>query len=133
MISRIKASAFRSEEGNSKPLTPEESQKYLAQYVSSTVRLWVYHPSLSRLVLRIERPAHQNLRPIDLAFASVSDIRCPVHWVFGVIDIYDGPESSETLFRVPSAGVSVSACTLLIVIQDEYPNKLWELGSTRIA
>jgi hypothetical protein len=75
MISRIKASAFRSEEGNSKPLTPEECQKYLAQYVSSTVRLWVYHPSLSRLVLRIERPAHQNLRPIDLAFASASDIR----------------------------------------------------------
>jgi hypothetical protein len=79
MIALIKASAFRSDEGGSTPLTPEGCQEYLAQYASSKVRLWAYHCSLSRLVLRIGRQARESIRPIDLEFVSVLDIRCPVH------------------------------------------------------
>ena len=133
MIALINASAFRSEESGSGSLTPEVCQEYLAQYGSSKVRLWAYHCSLSRLVLRIDRPALESLRPIDLVFVGVSDIRCPVHWVFGAIEICHGPESSKTSFRVPSADVSISASDLTIVVQDEYPDKIWELDSSRIA
>src|SRR5689334_22774063 len=99
MIALINASAIRSEEGGSRSLTIEQCQEYLAPYASSKVRLWVYHPSLSRLVLRIERPASEPLQPIDLLFVGVSDIRSPVHWAFGPIEInaFSGPESSESL------------------------------------
>ncbi|HRZ38139.1 MAG TPA: hypothetical protein P5534_17470 [Candidatus Paceibacterota bacterium] len=132
MITLINASAFRSDEGGSTPLTPEGCREYLTRYASSKVRLWAYHCSLSRLVLRIDRPAHESLRPIDLVFVSVSDIRCPVHWLLGAIEIRDNPES-PVLFGVPSADVSISASDLTIVVQDEYPHKLWELESGRIA
>jgi hypothetical protein len=133
MIALINASAFRSDEGGSSSLTPEDCQTYLAQYGSSKVRLWAYHCSLSRLVLRIDRPAHESLRPIDLVFVSVSDIRCPVHWLFGGLEIRHEPDSSKALFRVPSADVLITASDLTIVVQDEYPDKVWELDSGRIA
>src|SRR5919108_143439 len=131
MIALINASAFRSEEGGSSSLTPEGCREHLAQYASSKVRVWAYHCSLSRLVLRIDRPAHESLRPIDLVFVGVSDICCPVHWVFGAIEICHDPELLKTTFGVPSAGVLISASDLTIVVQDEYPHKLWELESGR--
>src|SRR5689334_3309844 len=113
MISLINASAFRSDDGYSTPLTPDGWTEYLAKYASSKVRLWAYHCSLSRLVFRIERPAQEVLRPIDLIFVSVSDVRCPVHWNLSAIEVFDhGPESTGPLLRVPSANVSISASTL---------------------
>ena len=133
MITLINASAFHSDEGRSSPMTPDGCQKHLAQYASSKIRLWAYHCSLSRLVLRIDRPASESLAPIDLVFVGLSDIRCPVHWVFGSIEICHDSQAQKAVFTVPSAGVSICASDLTIVVQDEYPNKLWELDSTRIA
>lgn len=132
MIALIKASAFHSTEGTSGPLTPQACREYLAQYTSSKVRLWAYHCSLSRLVLRVEYPAKASLRPIDLVFVGVSDIRCPVHSLLGAIEIRHNPESPKTSFEVPSADVLISASNLTIVVQDEYPHKLWELELDRI-
>jgi hypothetical protein len=133
MITLINASAFRSDEGRSSEMTPEGCQKHLAQYASSKIRLWAYHCSLSRLVLSIDRPASESVPPIDLLFFGLSDIRCPVHWVFGAIEICQDSELQKTVFTVSSAGVSICASDLTIVVQDEYPNKLWELDTGRIA
>ena len=127
MITIINASAFLSKEGGSSTLTPEDCQKYLAQYVSSKIRLWAYKCSLSRLVLRIDRPANEGLPPIGLVFVALSDIRCPVHWVLGSFEIHSDPKSQKTRFVVRKADVSVLASDLTIVVQDEYPNKVWEL------
>ena len=93
---------------------------------------WAYHCSLSRLVLRIDRPTSDGAPPIDLAFAGLSDIRCPVHWVFGRFEMRHDETSGETVFAVPSADVRISASSLVIVVQDEYPDKIWELESARI-
>jgi len=130
MISLLNASAFRSErdEDRSKTLTPEECQSYLAQYASSKIRLWKYNCSLSRLVLRVERPADGRLLPIDLVFVALSDIRCPVHWTLGASQIRDDRDSCGTTFEVLSAGVSLLASDLTIVVHDEYPHRYWELG-----
>jgi hypothetical protein len=133
MITLINASAFRSDEGRSSEMTPEGCQRYLVQYASSKIRLWAYHCSLSRLVLRLDRPTNQSLPPIDLVFVGVSDIRCPVLWLLGAIEICHDAELSETVFRVPSADVAISASDLTIVVQDEYPHKVWNLDSESIA
>jgi hypothetical protein len=129
MITLTKSSAFRS--GANKDdfgsFTPEDCQKFLAQYISSKVRLWAYSRSLSRLVLRIDRPASERLPPIDLVFVSLLDIRSPVHWIIGTFEIRHDPKSATTIFEVPSAGIAVSAADLTIVVQDEYPHKIWEL------
>lgn len=131
MITLINASAFRSEEGRSREMTPEEGQSHLAPYAGSKVRLWAYHCSLSRLVLRVDRPTSHGLPPIDLGFVGVSDIRCPVYWLLGPIEICPDTDSSNTVFEIPSAAVSISASSLIIVVQDEYPHKMWELEPER--
>lgn len=128
MISLINASALRSKEGGSSSLTPEKCQAYLTQYVPSKVRLWAYHCSLSRLVFKIDHPANDKFQPIDLLFVGLSDIRCPVFWVLGAIEIHRDSKSEDTVFAVSSAGVSVCASDLTIVVQDEYPQKVWNLS-----
>ncbi len=126
MISQINASAFRPEnaEKRSSSLTAEECQTFLAQYDSSKIRLWAYNASHSRLVLRVDKPAQQHLPPFDLVFVSLSDLRCPVYWTVSPLEIRHDPDPSaaKTTFEVPSAGVSVTAADLVILIQDEYPH-----------
>ena len=133
MITLINASAFRSDQGSSSSLAPQDCQRYLAQYASSKVRLWAYHCSLSRLVLRIDRPANESLRPIDLVFVGVSHIRCPVHCLLDAFEVRQAPEPPTALFGIPSADLLISASDFTIVVQDEYPPKLWELEQARIA
>jgi hypothetical protein len=133
MISLITASALRSDKGGSRSLTHQECQEFLAPYALSKIRLWAYHCSLSRLVLRIDRPADESFKQIDLLFVGVSDIRSPVHWLLGAIEIRQDQELSKTLFAVPSADVLISASDLTIIVQDEWPHKVWELESARFA
>ena len=127
MVSLINASAFRSETEGSNCLTAQVSQEYLARYASSKIRLWAYNPSLSRLPLRIDRPVTEGLPPIDLVFSGLSDVRCPVYWIFGNIEIAEDQSSAKTNFAVASAGRSFSASDLTIVVQDEWPHRCWEL------
>ena len=133
MISLINASAFRSknEKDRSAALTVQDFRDYLARYASSRIRLWTYSASLSRLVLRIDRPINAQLPPIDLVFISLSDIRCQVHWNVGDFEVNADQDSSETTFAVPSAGVSLLASDLTIVVQNEYPQHCWELEHLR--
>jgi hypothetical protein len=135
MITLITASAIRSEKGGSRELTHEGCQEYLARYASCKIRLWAYHCSLSRLVLKIDRPADESLSPIDLVFLGTSDVRCPVHWTFEAIELWrdPDPELPKTLFRVPLADVVITASDLTIVVQNEYPEKVWEIDQGRIA
>ena len=127
MIAVINASAIAPSEGELSSLSPEQCLQYLVEYRSSKVRLWAYHPSLSRLVFRIAPPSDQGLRPIDLVFVGVFDIHCPVHWVLAEVKICSDPGSPNAVFQVPSANVLISASDLTIVVQDEYPHKIWEL------
>lgn len=132
MIALINASAFRSSAGGSDPLTPEACQRYLARYTSSKVRLWAYNCSRSQLDLSIASPASESLPPVELVFAGLSDIRAPVSWVLGSLDIRHDPKLEVTLFSVPAAGVSITASDLTVVVQDEYPHTLWKLDASRI-
>lgn len=127
MISLINASAFRSEKDASTSLTAQGCQEYLARYASSKVRLWAYNPTLSRLALRIDRPVTEGLPPVDLVFVGLSDVRCPVHWILGSFEIAEDQSSAKTKFVVPSASTSFSASDLTIVVQDEWPQRCWEL------
>lgn len=128
MITLINATAFRSDAETSTSLTPGDCQNYLANYVSGKVRLWAYHASLSRLALRIGCPPDKHLHPIDLAFVGLADVRCPVHWIFGGFEVIENVEWAKTSFAVPSAGVSFSASDLIIVVQNEWPDRCWEFG-----
>jgi len=127
MISLINASAFGSDKEASTSLTAEVCLDYMAQYASSKVRLWAYDPSLSRLALRIDRPVNEGVSPIDLVFVGLSDVRCPVHWLLGKFEVTENQDATETKFGVPSAGVSFSASDLAIVVQNEWPQRTWDL------
>jgi hypothetical protein len=127
MISVVNASAFRSEKEGSTCLTAEGCQEYLARYASSKVRLWGYNPSLSRLALRVDSPASEGLPPIYLVFVSLSYVCCPVHWLLGRFEIVEIQGDTTTKFAVPAAGVSFSASDLAIVVQNEWPQRCWEL------
>lgn len=127
MISLINASAFGSEKGGSVSLNAEGCQDYLARYDSSKVRLWAYTPSRSRLVLRIAHPVSEGLSPLDLVLVGLSDVQCPAHWVLGRLEIFEDHDTAKTKFAVPSAGVSLTASDLTLVVQNEWPHNLWEL------
>jgi hypothetical protein len=130
MISLINASAFRPENEAqvSSSLTAKACREFLGQYASSKVRLWTYSASLSRLVFRVTSPAKQELRPIDLVFVGLTQVRCPVHWIVGKLEISDDPDplAQKTAFTFSLADVSIIASDLVIVVQDGYP-RMWEL------
>ncbi len=75
----------------------------------------------------MERKPSEQLPYIELAFAGLFDIRCPVHWTLGEFEIRRDPDSVYSNFAVPSAGVSITASDMGIVVQNEHPKWHWEL------
>jgi hypothetical protein len=126
MISLINASAIRPHDGPSQDLSVPECVAYLRRYAGSKMRLWIYDRSHSKLVVRASK-VPPNLAPIDLVFSGTDDVRSPVFWESGDIEVeYDG---EHVRFIDRRAGVAIIASDFGIVVQDGYPTSIWEFQS----